>query len=474
MFSPLSFVAGMTSSNVVHPLLPTSAVFDMMAGQTVIGYDGAAYNNGGLPNNKAVVGGNNTQKTGNIVKDIASALVRFQHTTVVFVDVEGTFNVPRLANEIDRLIGIPGYFAEHVMNKRFFYKNRNDQFDGTAVHNLFKEINEKILQDVKEKKDIYLTTPFPDNEGKPLKIIMPTIIVVDSISEMQFKRVAEHFQTGEVDEGGEKNTRDMKIGNMRRIVYEDADQLGGEAGIFQIWSAQVVDVINMTGRPLEKESTFIRQGKKLKAPKSLMRIPHLGIEIIRGSALKSGQEWLYPDPFGKDIVIDKDAKENPDLVLYATSIFRNKSGGSGRDLFFIGSQSLGIQEGLTMYHAMKTANMFGLEGSAVSHACVLYPECKVGRTTIRKKLLDDLKLERAFVICYQMWFMQTFWLEMDHKYRITPQELYTKLKDKGLDWNNILENTVDYWFDNPAIKKKTVSTHELIRVAIGEREPNWV
>jgi hypothetical protein len=257
-------------------------------------------------------------------------------------------------------------------------------------------------------------------------------------------------------------------------VYEDADQLGGEAGIFQIWSAQVVDVINMTGRPLEKESTFIRQGKKLKAPKSLMRIPHLGIEIIRGSALKSGQEWMYPDPFGKDIVIDKDAKENPDLVMYSTSIFRNKSGGSGRDLFFIGSQSLGIQEGLTMYHAMKTANMFALEGSAISHACVFYPECKVGRTTIRKKLLDDPKLERAFAISYQMWFMQTFWLEMDHKYRISPQDLYTKLKDKGLDWNNILENTVDYWFDNPAIKKKTVSTHELIRVAIGEREPNWV
>ncbi len=42
-----------------------------------------------------------------------------------------------------------------------------------------------------------------------------------------------------------------------------------------------------------------------------------------------------------------------------------------------------------------------------------------------------------------------------------------------VDWNDILENTVDYWFTNPDIKKFTVTTYELIRIAIGERDAYW-
>jgi hypothetical protein len=123
---------------------------------------------------------------------------------------------------------------------------------------------------------------------------------------------------------------------------------------------------------------------------------------------------------------------------------------------------------------MKSSGMFGLEGSVISHACVLYPECKVGRTTVWKKSIDDKKFYRALGICYQMWFMQTFWLKLDHKYRIPPQELYNKIKEQGIDWNDILENTVDYWFTNPDIKKFTVSTMELLKIALGERKPYWL
>lgn len=474
MSTPFDFVKKLKTSEIIIPSLNFSPIFDMINGEPVIGIDGVSYTNGGLCRNNAITGGNNTQKTGVCVLAMARTLIRYDGSIVFFFDIEATFSVSRLAEFVDRELGIPGYFVDKMLNKRFFYFSRNDGCDGTFVHDKFKEIVGWIKEEIKNKKDIYTETPYVGQDGTRIKIITPITVVVDSISEMHFHKVSEDFQEGDVDEGGAKKTRDMVIGNLRRIVYEDADILGGSAGVYQLWTAQVTDIINMTGRPLEKESVFIRQGKKLKGPKSLMRIPQIGYEIIRGSALKSGQEWMYPDPFGKDVVITPDARDNPDLLMYACSPYRNKSGLSGTARFFIGSQALGVQEGLTMYHSLKTAGMFGLEGSVISHACVLYPECKVGRTTIRKKLLDDQKLVRALTICYHLHEANTYDLAMDNKYRITADELYAKINALGLDWNYILENTVDYWHTNPDIKKKTVTTVELVKVAIGERKAWWV
>lgn len=474
MATPHAFAQGLKSSNTVIPTLNFSPMMDMINGEFLVGPDGVAYMNGGLCRNNAVTGGNNTQKTGQTVLMMANCLYRYESLMVAFFDIEATFNVGRLADLVDHLYGIPNYFFDHIMDKRFFYFSRNDGCDGNFVHQWFKDRHADIKQAIKDKSDIYIATPYAGNDGTPVKIISPIMTVTDSISEMHFAKTSAHFQEGEVDEGGAQKTRDLVIGNQRRIVYEDCDVLGGEFGAYQVTTAQVTDIVNMTGQPLEKESVFIRQGKKLKGPKSLLRIPQIGYEIIRGSALKSGQEWMYPNPFGSDAVISKDAKENPDLLYYTTNVYRNKSGSSGSSLFFIGSQSLGIQEGLSMYHAIKTNEMFGLEGSVISHACVLHPECKVGRTTVWKKSIEDKKFYRALAICYQMWFMQTFWLTLEHKYRISPKELYDKIKALGLDWDDILENTVDYWFTNPMIKKKTVSTMELLKVALGEKEAYWV
>lgn len=474
MATPHAFAQGLKSSNTVIPTLNFSPVMDMINGDFTVGPDGVAYMNGGICRNNAITGGNNTQKTGQAVLMMANALYRYHTMVCAFFDIESTFDVGRLADTYDRLCGIPGEFYANILDKRFFYFSRSDGCDGNFVHQWFKDRHAEIKEAVKSKQDIYIATPYKANNGETIKIISPIMTVTDSISEMHFEKTSAKFQEEEVDEGGVQKTRDLVIGNQRRIVYEDADVLGSQVGIYQVWTAQVTDIVNMTGQPLEKESVFIRQGKKLKGPKSLMRLPQIGYEIIRGSALKSGQEWMYPNPFGSDVTIGKDAKENPDLLYYTTNVYRNKSGSSGSSLFFIGSQSLGIQEGLSMYHAIKTNDMFGLEGSAISHACALYPECKVGRTTVWKKSIDDKKFYRALAICYQMWFMQTFWLTLEHKYRITPKELYDKIKALGLDWDDILENTVDYWFTNPAIQKKTVSTMELLKVAIGEREPYWV
>lgn len=472
--SIFSFLEKVESSKAVHVNLNFSPLFDMVNGRYYRGIDNRSFLNGGITSNNAIVGGSNTQKTGMLVFAICRFLHRFPMGVVLYNDTESTLDLGRLADAVDKLFGIQDYFFDEILGKRFIYKTGNDEFDGTALHNFIKDAYKNFQQN-KDNPEMYLQTPLFDSEGKPIRMIVPIMVANDSLSDMRFNEASTKFTDGDVDEGGKKRTRDMEFGNLKRIVFEDSHHLGGIAGLRMWWVGQIADIINMDGKPLEKQSTFIRQGKKIaKCPKSILQLPSIGFEIIRGAPLKSENDWMYPNPLGRDVVINADARENPDLLLYTYSMFRNKGGSSGLQCSFIGSQSDGIQEGLSMYHILKTNNYFGLSiGSKVSHACDMMPNKKVGRTTIRNEINDDHQFYRAITVCFQMWFMQTYWLKLDHQYRMTPSELYDTLINKGYDVELLLSESVDYWHLNPAIEKKTVTTMDLLRVATGEQEIAW-
>ena len=45
----------------------------------------------------------------------------------------------------------------------------------------------------------------------------------------------------------------------------------------------------------------------------------------------------------------------------------------------------------------------------------------------------------------------------------------------GVDWNDILENTVYFWHDNPEhIKKHTLTVYELLEIAVNKKKPYWI
>lgn len=471
--APYSWLEGLRSSEIVTPFLNTSPIFDLLNGENVLGTDGRYYLSGGMSPNNAVVGGSNTQKTGKLVLDMCRILIRYSCSTVFFFDIEKTFSVQRLAEMYDREVGKPGAFMRDILNKRFFYYSGNE-YDGNDVQKFFIEKNALVKEELKKNKNLKVSTVFLSNDGvNPVKIYPPIAPFVDSASEINFGKVQEHFREGDADAGGEKRTRDLVIGNLRRIVHQDADQLGGEVGMYQTWTAQVVDVVNLTGRPMEKETTFLRQGKKIRGPKSMKELPQTGIEIIRGSPLKSGNDWLYPDPFGKDVFISDDGKENPDLIQYITAPYRCKSGLSGNHWYFIGSQALGIQEDLTMYHNLKTSKFYGFDSdNPRGHSLIMLPDVRLGRTTIRSQIAENELLRRALTISYQFFFFQAYNLKLGQQYRMSIEDFYEKV-GKVMDWEWILNETVDYWYINPDITKKTLSTFELMRIAVGEGDPKF-
>lgn len=487
MLSALSFIKDYGAESNLQIGLNVSPIFDMQTTNMIKGKDDVWYMNGGLMPINALAGGNNTQKTGRLVKDCASLLHRFRHATILYGDTESTLDVNRLAEEVNRLYGIENYFEDNIEDKRFFYMPNSAGIDGTELHNKVLDIYKRIqaLSESKDKaeqeayKELFMDTPWSSKKtGKRIQVQHPILFICDSISEVMFdKLMFKQFDEGDMDEGGKKRTRDMEIGNLRRILMTDVCILGPRVGIRSYWIAQSADVINMDGKPKEKDSTFLRHNKKLSAPKAMLKLPHIGVEIIKGTVLKQ-PDHSVTYPRGKESQIEVNAKSNPDLVEYFTTVFRNKSGSSGGDISFIGSQELGIQEGMSMYHMLKEAKYFGLTGSAIRHTCALYPECTLMRTTVRDLVegeVRDPKLYRAIEITWQLWFIQTFWSNIPANFRITPEEIYNSVKEQGIDWNDILENTVYFWHDNPEhIKKHTLTVYELLEIAVNKKKPYWI
>jgi len=308
--------------------------------------------------------------------------------------------------------------------------------------------------------------------------MQPILFVFDSISEILFDNLMfKQFGEGDMDEGGKKRTRDMEIGNLRRILMTDTCILGPRVGLRSYWIAQSADVINMDGKPKEKDSTFLRHNKKLAAPKVMLKLPHIGIEITKGQVLKQSSDHSVTYPRGKDSLISSNAKSNPELVQYHTTVFRNKQGSSGGDLSFVAGQAEGILEYLSMYDSLKDNGYFGLVGSAVRHSCALMPEESIMRTTVRELLegpTANPKLQRAMEIVWQLWYAQTFWENFPSEWRVTPTELYQKGLDNKVDWDVILENTVYFWHDNHEfIKEHTACLYEILEIAINGKKPYW-
>lgn len=479
----LDFLKTYSAESDIQIGLNVSPIFDMPTTSMIKDYRGVWLQNSGLMPINALAGGNNTQKTGRAVKDVAALLYRFKTSKVLYGDSESTLDISRLAEEVDRLFGEEGYFEEHINNKRFFYMPYSAGIDGTELHRRVQEIYTRIdaLSKSKDKDEqaayesLHIDTQFLSAKtGKRIRILGPMLFVMDSISEILFDTLMfKQFDDGDIDEGGKKRTRDMEIGNMRRILMTDVCMLGPRVGLRSYWIAQSADVMNIDGKPKEKDSTFLRHNKKLAAPKAMLKLPHIGVEIIRGSVLKQN-DHTSTYPRGKDSQISANTRSNPELVEYSTTVFRNKSGQSGGDIKFIGSQEEGIKESLSMYNMLKENGYFGLNGSAIRHNCALMPEVSIMRTTIFDLLEENKKLRRAIEIVWQLWYMQTFWTNFPVEWRIEPAKIFEMGKEKGLDWDDVLENTVYFWHDNPeVIKEHTLTVYELMEIIVGGKKPYW-
>ena len=91
--------------------------------------------------------------------------------------------------------------------------------------------------------------------------------------------------------------------------------------------------------------------------------------------------------------------------------------------------------------------------------------------------LENRRLQRALEITAGLAYIQNNWFRLEPEYHITPQELYDKVKEAGFDWDEILDNTVEYWqFKDQETKtsKRCVTVKTLLDMALKGLKPKFL
>ncbi len=120
---------------------------------------------------------------------------------------------------------------------------------------------------------------------------------------------------------------------------------------------------------------------------------------------------------------------------------------------------------------------YGFTRSGHFYELSLLPGVKFGRTTIFDMALENRRLQRALEITAGLAYIQNNWFRLEPEYHITPQELYDKVKEAGFDWDEILDNTVEYWqFKDQETKtsKRCVTVKTLLDMALKGLKPKFL
>jgi hypothetical protein len=182
----------------------------------------------------------------------------------------------------------------------------------------------------------------------------------------------------------------------------------------------------------------------------------------------------YPRNQEDDLLLDTD------LNTLQIRNLRSKSGASGMAMTLIVSQSEGVLPALTEFHHIKENDKYGMEGSNVSYSLSIYPEVKLGRTTVRTKIDTDPLLRRALNITSEMCQMSYLWHTLRPEFQLTPKQLYDKLVADGYDWS-VLLNSRGWWTHELGEKDELpfLSTMDLMRMALPKDDrqyyfPYWL
>jgi len=451
------------------PLINIGALFDIPTGIYQKGAKNESILNGGLSTVTGIVGlGNN-----------------FKSTIAHYMMLKAA---DRIECSVPDVVSMHTYDTENNMNFNLDrYNNLGNHITKCLPDNLIENGIWTIITkadmpaEIWLKEVLYKTKTYKEKDmkkmkyncfydkqtKKPLEELPPSFIEIDSLTEFEPSTTEDMLESNSIDK---TNMMYMQQGAFRARVLKDLPRIANTANIYFILTAHLGDKKDLTQGPFSKPTKdlqYMKQNEKIKGTtdKFLFLTTHLW-KAHSSTALKNQNTGLPEYPYYEDDL-------EVDLALVKLTQFRSKTGPSGYTLELIISQNEGVIPELTEFHYIKT-NKFGIGGNPRSYWIELYPDVKLQRTTVRKKLKEDYKLSRAVNITAELLQLRKFKPSYG-SYLCTPQELYEDLKKLGYDWN-ILLNTRGWWTPdnyNPKLKPY-LSTMDLLRMRKQEYIPFWM
>ena len=494
----MSLFGSVKPAEPIIPFLPVGGLFDIPTAAHVVGIHGQMVMSGGFGPITGVVGKPHMFKSTILKSLLYRAMLRIfstMNTSALMYDTEITVVE---AHQRDMIAYMSSHFDDlrnqyysdtgtlvrdmfDPENQCLVFTNRN-KYNGDEYYELLKTILRAKNPENKQKKGDekidafkWIDSPFFDRDGKsPLKVLLPTLGDVDSLSEF---RTASDDEVQEHELGSKDAlTGFMKEGLNKTRFVMGLPQLTTQNFHYMGLTGQIGKEIAMSSGPMpsapQKQLSAMKSGDVLKGVSgkfiSLSNVCWQAIKTtpsLQTHRIEDGPKYPLNETSGN--------KYDNDVYEIDLACLRNKNGPTGFTIQIVVSQSKGVLFDLTEFHFIKSHEYWGLEGNQQNYRCTFLPDVPLSRTTIRKKLDSETKLQRAINIASEMLQLKLFNPSWWGMYGCTPQELYQGLKDKGYDWDELLATRGWYSFDaNHPIKE--LATLDLLRMNKEAYFPYWM
>lgn len=462
-------------ANSVRPALNIFSLLDHQTGRYLRGKHGAWYLNGGYHHIMGWAGRGNTFKTAISAYTSLAAAIRYNLEWFEFFDTEMSFSfVERMQEFMRRIPEAKGKTVqEYVLENRWNFTTLAEQLGDVWWYDLRQTAAERAKTKDSKKR----LTPFKELDGSYCAVIDPWMFMIDSFTEMKITSIEKLHDKAEVGDS-DLNVEAMRAGAAKSQMMGQM-AITNEVGNYYIsLTAHAGDEIKMDQySPSHKKLAGLKGDLKLKGipEKFTFAANNCYIATSTGPLLNKATKLpQFPHPDKPEVIGDTDLQ----IVRYEQ--LRGKSGPTGIVLDLVFSQAEGLLVGVTeFYYILEMCKGFGLDvkGNNQGFRLDLYPELYFTRKEIRSLLDNDPKFARAVSITAAMAYMHYNWFTMEPELKPAMADLYASIKDQGYDWNEILTDTVEFWyFDDCAkhIGKPTLTARTLLDMNIGKHVATYL
>lgn len=448
----------------IRPYLNLGCLLDIPTGRYHIGKNGEHILNGGLSFFTGIGGRGNMFKSVVAHFMVLRALARYWCSHANFYDTEMSLTLERLyqlALTMSEIADIDLVEAGRLLLSDSTVISANDWFAAFR-----KYCKDKVAGG----KSNVRTLPFIDKQGKNITCLKPSLFELDSFS-MFIPDVADDIYDKNEIGDAKATTVDLRSAGAKNQMMMQLPNLTGSAHSYLVTTAHVGDKHELSQYDsAPKKLTFLKGKSVFKnVPEKFTFLTNnlwycLGIELLQNDTTKGPEYPANPED---------DLKGDTDLQCLTIQNLRAKAGPTGMPFQLVISQREGVLVGLTEFNYIKTFK-YGMGGHAQSYYLELVPDVAMRRTTVRSKIKESVKIQRALEITSEMCQMENLGFPQALGYTCSPKELYDDLKAKGYDWDTLL-NTRGYWvFEEDKHPQPFLSTLDLLKMRKGEYHPYWM
>lgn len=457
---------GLTQAPSVKVMINIGALMDIPTGAYLRGKHGESILNGGLGFLSGVVGiGNNFKSTIMHYMGITTLARTGGNSGMSTYDTEVNIHEWHLRSMATIN---PLFNGEDILESGRWQITDKTVYTGDQWYDIVKDfMNDKIKQKVKYSMD----TPFLDRDGNYLKILTPTVLEVDSMSEFVTQDVMKMQDENSLGESG-ANMVSMRQGMQKNRFLMEIPSLSGASYTYILMSAHIGAEFSMDPRnPPPKKLQHLKGGVKLKGvPEKFTFVMNNCWHCYNAAPLMNDSTKAPEYPRDSD----DDMKGDTDLNEVTVRQLRSKSGPSGMALKLIVSQQEGVLPSLSEFHFIKDEKRWGLEGNVQNYTLAFCPDIALSRTAIRRKIDAHPELCRGLNLAAEMLQIAYFWHDVDPEYLCTPKELYDDLIKMGYKWDVLLA-TRGWWApEGVHTDIPFLSTMDFLRMRTGEYIPYWM